>query len=88
MEKLEIASDLQEKIFDLQRNDQGLVFRITTYFPLKSKEKQEILNSMEQTKDFTLDFKSIFSDQISETEWFHSKEQIKKKFQDELIDID
>ena len=37
---------------------------------------------------YEISFKSIFSDSISESEWVHTKNQIIKKFQDELLDIE
>ena len=33
-------------------------------------------------------FHSIFTDTITEEEWNKNKEQIKKKFRDELFDVD
>ena len=88
MKKLSISEDLEEKIYDLQVMETNIVSKITTYFPLNQKEKQEILNAIDPTKKSSVDFKSIFSDEISTQEWFNSKEQIKKKFQDELMEID
>jgi hypothetical protein len=55
---------------------------------LNSEEKQEILKEMDQTKKSPVEFKSIFSDEISQQEWLNSKEQIKKRFRDELMKID
>jgi hypothetical protein len=46
-----------------------------------------ILKAVQKEKD-TINFKSIFSDKVSEDEWNKNKEQIKKKFHDELFDID
>ena len=88
MNKLSISSDLEEKIYDLKMDDYQIPSKITTYFPLNPKEKQEILNAIDQTKKSPVYFKSIFSDKISEQEWRNSKEQIKKKFKDELMEID
>jgi hypothetical protein len=86
--KLFISPALEEKIYDLKIDGDNGLSQITTYFPLNSEEKQEILNAMDQTKKSQIDFKSIFSDEISQQEWLDSKEQIKKKFQDELMKID
>ena len=86
MKKLEISSGLQEKIYDLQSTN-AEILKITTYFPLSHKEKLEVLESAEKINSI-VDFKSIFSDMISETEWIKTKERIKKKFQDELMNID
>ena len=88
MKKLSISEDLEEKIYDLQITGTNIVSKIITYFPLNQKEKQEILKAIDQTKKSSVDFKSIFSDEISTQEWLNSKEQIKKKFQDELMEID
>jgi hypothetical protein len=85
--KLFISPELEEKIYDLKIDGDNGLSQITTYFPLNSEEKQEILNAMDHTKS-QIDFKSIFSDEISQQEWLDSKEQIKKKFQDELMKID
>lgn len=88
MKKLSILPELEEKIYDLKiEGDVGLS-QITTYFPLSSEEKQEILKEMDQTKKSPVEFKSIFSDDISQQEWLNSKEQIKKRFRDELMKID
>ena len=86
--KLFISPELEEKIYDLKVDGNDGLSQITTYFPLNSEEKQEILNAMDKTKKSQIDFKSIFSDEISQQEWLDSKEQIKKKFQDELMKID
>jgi hypothetical protein len=87
LKELEISPELQEKIYDLKGDNNGNILKITTYFPLKPTEQQEILKSFKKIKDPKVDFKSIFSDNVSEQEWINTKEQIKKKFQDELMDI-
>ena len=84
MKKLNVSPSLEEKIYNLKCDDNNSTI-ITSYFPLNHNEKQMILN------DHNFDivsFKSIFSDKISESEWLNSKEQIKKKFQDELFHIE
>ena len=88
MKKLSISPDLEEKIYDLKIDDSEGLSEIITYFPLNPKEKQEILKANANPKIDSFDFKSIFSDEISKQEWNKTKEQIKKKFQDELIRID
>ena len=85
MKKLEISSGLQEKIYDLQSTN-AEILKITTYFPLSHQEKLEILESTGMKSN--IDFKSIFSDVISQKDWIKTKEQIKKKFKDDLMDID
>ena len=88
MKKLLISSELEEKIYDLKINGNGIPSKIITYFPLNYSEKQEIFKLLEKTAGIPVEFKSIFSDEISNQEWNNSKEEIKKKFQDELIGID
>jgi len=87
MKNLPISSKLEEKIYDLTV-DEGSFSQIITYFPLRDKEKKEILRAAGKTSKSSIKFKSIFSDEISDLKWENSKEQIKKKFQDELVDID
>jgi hypothetical protein len=88
MKKLSTSSYLDEKIYDLKIDGNGILSTITSYFPLNATEKQEILKAIDKPKKASVDFKSIFSDKISEQEWGKSKEQIKKKFQDGLVKID
>ena len=88
MKKISLNSQLEEKIYDLKVDDFGVLSKIITYFPLHHFEKQEILRSLGETTENSIKFKSIFSDEISDKEWNNSKKQIRKKFQDELVDID
>jgi len=85
MKKLNLSPILEEKIYDLKHNDSNNSIAITSYFPLNQEEKETILKNH---KFDTVNFKSVFSDNISKSEWLNSKEQIKKKFQDELFDIE
>jgi len=76
---------LKDKIFEIRCNS-NVVSKIISYFPFSDSEKQEIrsvinLNSFDG-------FHSIFVDEVSDEEWNKTKEQIKKKFKDELFDID
>lgn len=87
MKKLDLSSDLEEKIYDIKSPHNGKKGKITSYFPLTTAEKKEILSAFEDS-DIGNDFHSIFSDSISENDWNKTKEQIKNKFKDELIDID
>ncbi len=87
MKKLDVSSTLEEKIYDAKFPIGGKKAKITSYFPLTSSEKQDICNALRDSNS-SVEFKSIFSDVISDTDWNSTKEQIKKKFQDELIDID
>ena len=86
MTKLEIRSDLNEKIYDIKSQNK-IISQITSYFPLDENEKSEILSCAGSEKNNII-FKSIFSDVISEDEWIENKEQIKKKFRDELVHLD
>jgi len=85
MKNLNLPTLLEEKIYDLKHNDSDNSITITSYFPLNQKEKETILS---YNKFDTVNFKSIFSDNISDSDWLSSKEQIKKKFQDELFNIE
>jgi hypothetical protein len=77
---------LQDKIFEILYRSDDSISKITSYFPFSSTEKQEILSIL---NDDGFDrFHSIFTDSVSDEEWDKTKEQIKKKFQDELFDID
>ena len=87
MKKLEVSPKLEEKIYDVKFPTGGKKGKIISYFPLTSFEKQEIRNALRESNN-NVEFKSIFSDVISNTDWNLTKEQIKKKFHDELIDID
>jgi len=77
---------LEDKIFELKFDSDNAISRIISYFPLSESEKQEIASIL--GKDLSDGFHSIFSDSISEEEWSRTKEQIKKKFRDDLFDID
>ena len=78
-----ILPNLKEKIYDMQRNNHQV--KITSYFPLTKEEKDVFSNG---PSNHQISFKSIFSDTISVSEWSKNKNQIIKKFQNELIDIE
>ncbi|MFQ5497341.1 MAG: hypothetical protein ACE5DU_05585 [Nitrosopumilus sp.] len=86
MKKFKMSSHLEDKIFEIKSNSYGTISKIISYFPLSESERNEIL-SLLQIESFD-GFVSIFTDHISEEEWNNTKEQIKKKFHDELFDID
>ena len=75
---------LKDKIFEIEY-DSNTVSKIISYFPFSLTEKQEI--NLILSVDFN-NFQSIFTDTISDEEWIKTKEQIKKKFNDELFEID
>ena len=84
-----MASDLpgyiSDKIYEI-KNEKGRIPKVITYFPLSDDMKKQIQQILGE--NFSGNFVSIFSDIISENEWNKSKFQIKKRFQDELFDID
>ena len=86
MKKLEIPSRLEDKIFEIKFNSDETISKIVSYFPFSEPERQEIL-SLLKVESFD-GFRSIFSDCVTDEEWNNTKEQIKKKFKDELFDID
>ena len=88
MVNLKLPSFLEDKTYQIKFHDQSKTLsKIITYFPLSDNEKQIFVNVLQNDLSFN-GFYPIFSDKISEHEWNKSKEQIKKKFQDELFDID
>jgi len=80
-----LPSYLEDKIYEL-RFETDEVSKIVSYFPLLESEKKEIRSIL--NKNSFDAFYSIFIDTITEEEWNRTKEQIKKKFNDELFDID
>ncbi len=79
-------SHLHDKIFEIRYSHDGSVSKIVSYFPFSESEKQEI-TSILNIEVFDV-FHSIFTDTVSDEEWRKTKDQIKKKFQGELFDID
>lgn len=86
MPKLNLSSHLLDKIFEIQFQSDDTVSKIISYFPFFESEKQEICSIL--NNDSFDGFHSIFTDKVTEEEWTRTKEQIKKKFRDELFDID
>ena len=86
MIKLEFPSHLQDKIFEIQFNIDDTISKIISYFPFSEPERQDIFSIL-NNESFD-GFHSIFTDNVTEEEWNRNKEQIKKKFRDELFDID
>jgi len=83
---LNFPSHIQDKIFEIQYRSDDLVSNIVSYFPFSETEKQEIISILKN--DIFDGFHSIFTDFITDEEWNKTKVQIKKKFKDELFDID
>ncbi|WP_428324342.1 hypothetical protein [Nitrosopumilus sp.] len=84
MSKISFPIHLQDKIFEI-KYDSDIVSKIVSYFPFSESEKQEIKSIL--NVDFS-GFYSIFTDTVSDEEWNQTKDQIKKRFNDELFDID
>ena len=84
--KIAFPDYLQEKIFQIQFNDDESISKIISYFPFSDLEREKII-SLQNEKSFNA-FQSIFTDTISDEEWNKNKEKIKKRFNDELFDID
>ena len=86
MEISDIPLKLTDKIFQIKFNPDQSIEKITSYFPLFEQERLMII-SISGQDNFT-NFNSIFSDTVTDEEWNKTKEQIKKRFQNELFDID
>ena len=86
MKVSDVPLELTDKIFQIKFNSEQSVEKITSYFPLSEHERL-MINSISGQDSFS-NFKSIFSDTVSDEEWNKTKEQIKKRFQNELFDID
>lgn len=77
---------LKDKIFEIKYGSNETISKIVSYFPFNELEKQDIISILDD--DAFVGFNSIFTDTISDEEWNRTKDQIKKKFKDELFDID
>ena len=86
MEISDIPLELTDKIFQIKFNPDQFIEKITSYFPL-SEQEWLMINSISGQDTFS-NFNSIFSDTVTNEEWNKTKEQIKKRFQNELFDID
>lgn len=86
MDDFDLPEQVTDKIFEIKR-DGETISKIISYFPLSDDEKNQIIQLLgkESIRD---GFHSIFSDSISDEEWEKSKSQIKKRFQDDLFEID
>jgi hypothetical protein len=85
MNKINFPNYLEDKIFEI-RYDSNLISKIISYFPFSESEKRKIRSILNMNAFDGFD--SIFTDVISDDEWHRTREQIKKKFKDELFDID
>ena len=86
MKIIDIPSEVEDKIFEIKLNSDKSIFKIISYFPLSELERKTIVSLLNH--DNFSEFHSIFTDIISNDEWNKTKNQIKKRFQNELFDID
>ena len=86
LKSFDIPDDIQDKLFELKLHSDKSVFKIISYFPLSELERQTFISFL-NIPDFS-EFHSIFSDNVTDDEWNKTKNQIKKRFQNELFDID
>ena len=85
MKTLDIPYKIKDKIFEIKYNSDESIFKIISYFPLSELECHTLTSQLNQP-DFP-EFYSIFTDSITDDEWYKTKNQIKKRFQEELFDI-
>ena len=86
MKTLDIPYKIEDKIFEIKYNSDEFVFKIISYFPLSKLECHTLISQL-NPPDFP-EFRSIFTYNITDDEWSKTKNQIKKRFQNELFDID
>ena len=86
MDISDIPLKLTNKIFQIKFNPDQSIEKITSYFPLTEQERS-MINYISDQDTFS-NFNSIFYDTITDEECNKNKEQIKKRFQSELFDID
>ncbi len=77
---------LKDKLYEIKFDSNNIVSKIVSYFVLSEQEKQTISSLIKN--EFFDEFYSIFSDNVTDEEWNKTKDQIRKKFNDELLDID
>ena len=86
MKVFNIPSEIEDKIFEIKYHSDESILKIISYFPLSDLERKTIISLSNQV-NFS-EFYSIFTDTITDNEWNKTKNQIKKRFQNELFDID
>ena len=86
MKILDIPSEIEDKIFEIKFNSDNSISKIISYFPLSELERKTMVSFLNLTT-FS-EFHSIFTDTVTDDEWNKTKNQIKKRFQNELFDID
>jgi hypothetical protein len=83
---IDIPSEVEDKIFEIKFNSDKSISKIISYFPLSELERKTIVSSLNLA--IFSEFYSIFIDTVTDDEWNKTKNQIKKRFQNELFDID
>jgi hypothetical protein len=83
---IDIPSEVEDKIFEIKFNSDKSISKIISYFPLSELERKTIVSSLNLA--IFSEFYSIFTDTVTDDEWNKTKNQIKKRFQNELFDID
>ena len=86
LKKFDIPDKIEDKIFEIKIISDKSIFKIISYFPLSKLERQTLTFLLNSPNFF--EFDSIFTDSITDNEWNKTKNQIKKRFQNELFDID
>ena len=86
MKTLDIPYKIKDKIFEIKYPSDESTFKIISYFPLSELERRTLTSHLNQP-DFP-EFHSIFTDNVTDDQWNKTKDQIKKRFQNELFDID
>ena len=86
MVSFDIPFDLNEKIFEIKTDSNSSILKIISFFPLTELEKKTMISIINEPN--FINFNSIFTDIISNEEWNRTKSQIKKRFQDEIFNID
>ena len=86
MKLFDIPSEIEDKIFEIKLNSDKSIFKIISYFPLSELERKSLISLLNQP-NFS-EFHSIFTDTVTDDEWDKTKNQIKRRFQNELFDID
>ena len=86
MKIIDIPSEVEDKIFEIKFNSDKSISKIISYFPLSELERKTIVSSLNMA--IFSEFYSIFTDTVTDDEWNKTKNQIKKRFQNELFDID
>ena len=85
MKTLDIPYKIKDKIFEIKYPSDESIFKIIPYFPLSELECRTLTSQLNQP--VFPEFPFIFTDSITDDQWNKTKDQIKKRFQNELFDI-